>query len=120
MNNFTNFKVYKDGQILVTEIFRLTRKFSKEFNFLSDQINRSALSIVLNIAEGSGKNSDKDFNRYVKNALGSATELSAAIETAHNLELLTKEELEKTELAINSIIKQLGGFSKYLSKNISD
>ena len=116
MNDFKNFKVYKDGQALVVVIFRLTRRFSKEFYFLSDQINRSALSVVLNIAEGSGKNSDKDFNRYVKNALGSAAELSAAIEVAYNLELMTSNELEKIELEINSIIKQLGGFSKYLSQ----
>ena len=116
MNDFKNFKVYKDGQALVVLIFRLTRKFSKEFYYLSDQINRSTLSIVLNIAEGSGKSSDKDFNRYVKNALGSATELSAAIEAVYNLDLVTSDELEKTELEINSIIKQLGGFSKYLSR----
>ena len=62
---FRNFPVYKDAKSFVTFCFRLTRKFPREFYFLSDQLNRSVLSVVLNIAEGSAKQSDRDFNRYV-------------------------------------------------------
>jgi four helix bundle protein len=114
---FREFKVYKDAKSLVTRIFQLTRKFPREFYYLSDQINRSALSIVLNIAEGSAKGSDKDFNRYVKNSLGSATELSAALEIAEDLKLLDRERYLILDEQIQEIIKQLGGFSKYLSNH---
>ena len=115
--HFREFKVYKDAKILVTHTFRLTRKFPKEFYYLSDQINRSALSIVLNIAEGSAKGSDKDFNRYIKNSLGSATELSAAFEIAHDLGLINADEYKLLDVQIREVIKQLGGFSKYLSQH---
>ena len=116
MNDFKNFKVYKDSQKLIVIIFRLTRKFSGDFYYLTDQMNRCALSIVLNIAEGSGKRSDKDFNRYIKNALGSASELSAALDVVYNLGLISKDEFEKLISEVDQIIKQLGGFSKFLSK----
>ncbi|MBI3442173.1 MAG: four helix bundle protein [Candidatus Sungbacteria bacterium] len=115
--HFREFKVYRDAKTLVVQTFRLTRKFSREFYYLSDQINRSALSIVLNIAEGSAKGSDKDFNRYIKNSLGSATELSAAFEIAEDLRLITKEEYDTLDAEIQEVIKQLGGFSKYLRRN---
>lgn len=109
--------MYKDAKALVARIFQLTRKFPREFYYLSDQINRSALSIVLNIAEGSAKGSDKDFNRYIKNSLGSATELLAAFEVAEDLKLLDKEQRLMLDEQIQEIIKQLGGFSKYLSNH---
>ena len=109
--------MYKDAKTLVVQTFRLTRKFLREFRYLSDQMNRSALSILLNIAEGSAKGSDKDFNRYIKNSLGSATELYAAFEVAEELRLITEEEYKAVEIQIREVIKQLGGFSKYLSRN---
>lgn len=115
--NFKNFKVYKDAKSLVVLVFRLTRKLPKDFYYLSDQINRASLSIVLNIAEGSGKNSDKDFNRYIKNALGSATEVVAALEIINDLQLVNLGEITSINILAIDIIKQLGGFSKFLSKN---
>ena len=114
--NFREFKVYQDAKGLVVEIFQTTRKFSRDFYYLSDQANRSALSIILNIAEGSAKGSDKDFNRYIKNSLGSAAELSAALEIAKDLKLIDEEKYATVDGKIKEIIKQLGGFSKYLSK----
>jgi len=100
------FKVYGDVKTLVVQSFRLTRKFSREFRYLSDQINRSVLSIVLNIAEGSAKGSDKDFNRYIKNSLGSATELSAAFEIAKDLELINDGDYKSLDIQIQEVIKQ--------------
>ena len=115
--HFRDFKVYKDSRELIVLVLQETRKFPKEFRYLSGQINRSTLSIVLNIAEGSAKGSDKDFNRYIKNSLGSATELSAALEVSCDLGLVSKKAYGNLENKVESIIKQLGGFSKYLSKS---
>ena len=115
---YNQFKVYKDSKDLVVRIFRLTRKFDREYFYLSDQINRSALSIILNIAEGSAKSSNKDFNRYILNALGSATELSAALEIARDLRLVDEKIFNETNSCLLEIIKQLGGFSKFLKENI--
>jgi len=115
--HFKEFKVYKDTKQLIVRVFGLTRKFPREYYYLSDQVNRSALSIALNIAEGSAKSSDKDFNRYILNSLGSATELVAAIEIAGDLGLINSIELTTLISQIEEVIKQLGGFSKYLKKD---
>ena len=114
---FKEFKVYKDSKSLVGMIFRLTRKFPRDFHYLSDQMNRACLSIVLNIAEGSAKSSTKDFNRFIQNSLGSTSELSASLEVAKEFELINSEEFLKTNELLNGISKQLGGLSKFLSKN---
>ena len=113
---FKEFKVYGDSKSLVVLVFRLTRKFPREFYYLSDQMNRCCLSIVLNIAEGAAKKSNKDFNRYVQNSLGSASELSAALDITRDFELASEKELWEIEDLLNQVIKQLGGFSKFLSK----
>jgi len=68
---FIDFPVYQEGKIMYKEVVDMTGKFSREFWVLGDQIRRSSLSVCLNIAEGSGKQSDKDFNRYLENSLGS-------------------------------------------------
>ena len=115
--NFRDFKVYRDAKVLVTLTFRFTRSFPKEFYYLSDQMNRACLSIVLNVAEGSAKKSNKDFNRYIQNSLGSATELSAALDVAGDFNLVNKEEQKKAAELLGEVIKQLGGFSKFLNKN---
>ena len=114
---FKNFQVYKDSKTLVAVIFKLTRKFSRDFYYLSDQMNRSCLSIVLNIAEGSAKSSKRDFNRFIQNSLGSTSELSAALEIAKEFNLVTNAELSKAGNLLTVIGKQLGGFSKFLNNN---
>ena len=114
---FKEFKVYKDSKSLVVLIFRLTRKFPKEFYYLADQMNRCCLSIVLNIAEGSAKKSNKDFNRYIQHSLGSTSELAAALEIAKDFDLINDQELKESENLLNGVVKQLGGFSKFLTRN---
>ena len=64
---FQKFPVYEDIKIFVKLIFALTEKFPQSFKYdLGSQIRRASLSIMLNLAEGSGRNSDKDFNRFVE------------------------------------------------------
>ena len=116
--SYKEFKVYQDTKILIAKIFRATRQFGNGYYFLADQINRAVLSIALNIAEGSAKTSNKDFNRYIQNALGSATELSAAIEIAYDLKLIGEADYRELEIVNQSVLKQLGGFSKFLKKNL--
>ena len=55
---FLNFKVYKDAKSFYHEIVIITSKFPRNYWELGDQMRRSALSVILNIAEGSAKKSD--------------------------------------------------------------
>ncbi len=77
-------------------------------------MRNGSLSVVLNIAEGSAKRSDKDFNRYIENSLGSINETMAGYEVADKETLINKDEFKEAEERALNITNQLGGFSKKL------
>jgi len=111
---FRKFKVYQDAKSIYTEIVFITKTFPREHLYLTDQIRRSSLSILLNIAEGSSKQSDKDFNRFITIALGSVDETVAAMEVATDLNLVNRIQFETIEKKLEEISRQLGGLSKKL------
>lgn len=112
---FLNWKVYNDAQKLFTLILKIVQKIPREYRFeLGSQIIRSAFSVILNIAEGSGKTSDKELNRFLNISLGSLNETLAAIDTLLFNNLITKGEFNNIYLLIEEISKQLGGFKKKL------
>ena len=96
------------------DVFNKTKYWKRENWEIGDQIRRALLSVILNIAEGSAKRSDKDFNRYIENALGSINEFIAGIDVALELKIITdKVRIDYFEIA-SDIAKQLGGLSKKL------
>ncbi len=111
---FRKFKVYQEAKILHKELVFLINNFPRNYWYLSDQLKRSSLSIVLNIAEGSSKQSDKDFNRYLAIALGSVDETCANLEISLELNLISQKQLDYFELKLTILSNQLGGFSKAL------
>ncbi|MDO8669099.1 MAG: four helix bundle protein [Candidatus Buchananbacteria bacterium] len=111
---FFQFQVYNDAKDLYKKVLIASEKI-KNNNSLKDQTTRSALSIILNIAEGSAKKSDKDFARYLQISLGSVNELVACLNLIYNIGYLDKilyvELFKSSEL----VAKQLGGFIKKLN-----
>lgn len=84
---------------------------------MKDQIRRSSLSIVLLIAEGSAKTSDRDFNRYIEMGMGSCNETASGLDISL-AECLISEMQYKEALALcEDVVNQLGGFSKKLKKS---
>lgn len=111
---YRKFKVYQDAKKLHKEIVVLANNFPWQYQYLADQIKRSSLSIALNIAEGSSKQSDKDFNRYIAISLGSTDEVIASLEIALDLKLISPQLFKGLETKSEEISKQLGGLSKLL------
>lgn len=96
-------------------MLKLVNKLPKEYRFeLGSQIIRAALSIVLNIAEGSGKATDKELNRFLNISLGSANEVLAATDLMYYNKFITKYEFNDVLERVDSISCQLGGFKKSL------
>ena len=114
---YRKFQVYQDSKNLHKEIVFIVSTFPRQYQYLADQVKRSSLSVVLNIAEGSSKQSDKDFNRYIAISLGSADEVVASFEVALDLKLVTVQQFQALEQKLESILKQLGGLSKTLRSN---
>lgn len=76
---------------LVTGIYETTKEFPKEEIFgLTSQLRRCAVSIPSNIAEGYGRQSKKEFSRFVNIAIGSLFEFQTQIEIAKNINYLNE------------------------------
>ncbi|HSH50673.1 MAG TPA: four helix bundle protein [Bacteroidales bacterium] len=78
MKNFKKLKIWQKGFKIVIETYNITKEFPKDEKFtLTNQVNRSAVSITSNIAEGSSRRSQKDYFRFIEIALGSCFELES-------------------------------------------
>lgn len=114
---FLKWQVYTDAKELFSLVLRIVRKLPKEYRYgLGSQIIRSGFSVVLNIAEGGGKNSDKELNRFIDIALGSLYETLAGVDVMKGENLINAEEFDKVYGKIEKISSQLGGFKKRLSR----
>ncbi|OGM94779.1 hypothetical protein A2524_02725 [Candidatus Wolfebacteria bacterium RIFOXYD12_FULL_48_21] len=113
---FLEWSVYRDAKLVVKEIHGLIEHFPQKFKYsLGDQISRSSISIVLNIAEGSGKYSDHELNRYFNISLGSVNETVAALDLAKDNSLILENQFNDLLGKLVSISKQLGGFKKKIA-----
>jgi four helix bundle protein len=82
-HNFRNLKIYQRSVAFAVDIYKITRLFPKEELYgLTSQIRRAVTSIALNIAEGSGNSSEKEFKRFLEIALRSDYEVITCLEIA--------------------------------------
>ena len=102
MHNFRKLDIWLKSMDLVVEIYQLTNTFPNHEKFgLSSQMNRSAVSIPSNIAEGSGRNSNNEFVHFLGIANGSTYELIAQLMISKRLELV--EEVKITPIIHNLV-----------------
>ena len=103
MHNYKQLKLWEKAIELVVDIYQVTATFPTEEKYgLTSQIRRCAISISSNIAEGAGRNSDKEFCHFLSNAQGSSFELETQIIVSEKLTLITKE---KCETICNKLIE---------------
>ncbi len=111
-------EVWRRGCRLAVDIYKLTK--SADFNSdwgLRDQIRRAAVAIPSNIAEGYGRDTDAEFNRFLMIARGSCTELRTQIYIAHAVGYFKKQTADKLIDECAQIASMLSGLSKYLKKS---
>lgn len=95
MHNFENLQFWKRSIALVKNVYLICLNINKDEKFgLISQMKRSAISIPSNIAEGSGRNSNKEFNHFLAIALGSSFELQTQLILTKELELLNAEDVD--------------------------
>src|SRR3990172_9430421 len=112
---FLEWQVYKDAKKLFRLIYDIVSKLPKEIRYdLGGQIIRASSSVIFNIAEGSGKKTDKELNRYFDIALGSLNETVAGADVLLDNGFTKKEQFYVVIQQSASIAKQLGGFKKKL------
>ncbi|MGJ1206139.1 four helix bundle protein [Sphingobacterium lactis] len=115
MHNYKELKLWEKSMELVTEVYMLTGSFPKsEAYSITSQINRSAVSIASNVAEGAGRNSDKEFVQFLGVAHGSTYELETQLIIARNLGYILDDELKKVQNSIVEIQKMNYALQKAL------
>lgn len=118
--SFEKLDAYVYSRDLVKEIYKLQKKFPKEEVFaLGDQIRRAAASITANIAEGCGRNSEKEKVRFVEIAFGSLTESFSELQIAQDLGYITEDELNNLRPKFSQVARILSGLRKSLVDSIN-
>ena len=109
MRNFKELRIWQKGFQVAVNSFKITEAFPAREKFgLALQINRAGVSIPSNIAEGSSRTSDKDYNRFIEISLGSSFELETQL-------LIAKEVKFGNESLINTTLELLAEEEKMLT-----
>jgi len=92
MHKLRELKIWNKANDLVLEVYRLTKHFPKDEMYgLTSQVRRAVISIPSNIAEGAGRDSDKEFARFLSISNGSAYEVQTQVILAERLNYVQKE-----------------------------
>ncbi|MBQ2168956.1 MAG: four helix bundle protein [Prevotella sp.] len=114
---YRKLKVYHQSKQLVTNIYSLTRRFPLHEQYgLSNQIQRAAISIPSNIAEGMGRFSLKERIHFLEIAYGSLMEVMCQLEIAEQLNYITSDNLTEQECLVTEIASMLIGLRKTIEE----
>ena len=113
--------VYQHAMMLLEDVYHLTKQFpSSELHGLTNQIQRAAVSIPSNIAEGVGRFSIKDRIRFIDISNGSVMEVMCQLEIAHKLGYISDEELQTQDTKIATLAKMILGLRKNLEVKLNN
>lgn len=114
MKNYIELDVWKNARALVKSVYDLTANFPKtEVYSLTNQINKSVVSIPSNIAEGIARQYDKETIQFLYIAKGSIFELGTQLFLAFDLKYISECQLEEILKVIESCKKLTNGFINY-------
>ena len=117
MHNLKELKVWAKAIELSTDVYQLTADFPKEEKYgLTSQIRRSAVSVPSNIAEGAGRNTNKEFNHFLGISNGSSYELQTQLIISRNLDLIDAR-VDHVLDQIDQIQKMIYSWQNKLSQN---
>ncbi len=115
--SYRDLEAWKKAISLAKIIYEVTCKFpAKEQYGLSNQIQRSAVSIAANIAEGQARNSRKEFNYFLNISLGSLAELETLLTIAFEIGYISQGTLNELHGKTDEITRMIKGIIKHLSK----
>ncbi len=113
MRDFRGLRVWEESHNLTLLIYKETKGFPKEELFsLTNQIRRAAISVPSNIAEGYGRETQKDYAHFLQIALGSANEVDYQLLLAKDLSYIENNQYLALNDKIDKIKRQLANLIK--------
>ncbi len=119
IHNFKELQVWQKGMDLAVFAYQLTGYFPKEEKYgLISQIQRCAVSIPSNIAEGSGRVSNKEFQHFISIAMGSSFELETQVILAFRFKYINEQQMTAFEEMVRPDQKMSFGLYNSLQSKI--
>ena len=113
---FEKLDVWRAARALNRMVYLRTRKFPESEQFaLTSQLRRASVSISSNIAEGAGRNSDRDFAHYLEQAYGSAMEVASQVYLALDESYLSVEESDELTAPLHGLAAQISALNHALN-----
>ncbi len=115
IEHFEEIRAWQEARLLVKQIYPLTKTgtFAKDFG-LRDQIQRAAVSVMTNIAEGFGNRSNPAFKQFLTYAQRSALEVQSLLYVAQDIEYITAEEFSRFYQQVEKINAMIGALKQSL------
>lgn len=119
--NYHDLEIYHIAHEFVLETYKLVKSFpNSEDQNLTSQLCRAATSLPLNIAESTGRRSNKLFLNFLTFSYGSALEIEAALALTLDLGYITKEQHEKHHELLDKFIRKLYKYMQYIESKLED
>ena len=115
MQDFRNLKVWEKAHSLTLGVYEVSKVFPREEMYgLTSELRRASVSVAANIAEGSCRNGDADFARFLQMAAGSASELEYHLLLARDLELLKAADCQRLSAQVVEVKRMLASLLQKL------
>jgi four helix bundle protein len=112
---FEGLEIFQLALDFAGEVYRVSRRFPKEEMFgLTANLRRAATSVSLNIAEGSGRGTKRDFAHFIDVASGSLFETVSGFLLAERLELVAPADVALLRVQAELLSKKLSSFKRSL------
>ncbi|PIG92073.1 four helix bundle protein [Gloeocapsopsis sp. IPPAS B-1203] len=119
INSYQDLKVWQFSMNLAEKVYHLTYQFPKQETYgLSSQIQRAAVSVPSNIAEGHTRDSTKEYLQFLSVALGSLAELETQLILAERLSYLDIQDLQTVLSKTDEISRMIRGLQKALKAKL--
>ena|SRR3989344_8434060 len=115
IRSYKDLLIRQKAIVIISDVYRMTKKFPSEERFgLVSQMQRAAVSIAANIAEGHGRGTRADYAHFVDIAHGSLSELETLLTVARNLSYCEHSECSKIEAHLDEVGRMLGSLKNKL------
>ena len=119
INSFRDLLVWQKAMDMVVAAYSLTRQFPDSERFgLTSQLQRAAVSVPANIAEGRGRRGTKDFLRYLSIAYGSLAEMETHVLIANRLSYIAEQQVSSILEQVNEVRRMIDGLQTSLRRRL--
>jgi four helix bundle protein len=113
---FEKLEVWQDARRVNVLVYNVSRQLPKEELYaMTSQLRRAATSVSSTIAEGAGRNSDKDFAHFLEQAYGSLMEVASLLYLAVDQKYVTNEQVDTALIEIETLAKRIAALNRSLA-----